>query len=60
MAPGQGADVDSDVVLMGGLAAIMAVTTLLSWRQKDERRDVMLLGATAAGLSAGTALAWVF
>lgn len=51
---------DSDVVLMGLLALVMTVTTLLSWRQKDERRDVVLLGATAAGFSAGTALVWVF
>ena len=60
MAPGQGADVDSEVVLMGVLAAVMIVTTLLSWRQKDERRDVALLGLSAAGFSAGTALVWVF
>ncbi len=51
---------DSDVVLMGVLAAVMIVTTLLSWRQKDERRDVALLGLSAAGFSAGTALVWVF
>lgn len=51
---------DSDVVLMGVLALVMAVTTWLSWRQKDERRDVTFLGLTAAGFSAGTALVWVF
>lgn len=50
---------DSEVVWMGALAVVMALTTLLSWRQRDERRDVVFLGLTAAGFSAGTAVLWV-
>jgi hypothetical protein len=48
------------VLVLGLLAAALAVTTLQSWRRGEEPRDVGLLGAIALMLGSGAVAAVVF
>ena len=52
MAPGQGADVDSEVVLMGVLAAVMVATRKVDWYSAMGRTEPKA-GPGAAAVVAG-------